>query len=94
MLCWYCVSISGICRLKVPARQNDEKTVKKGRKLKVTIKSTNYMRNSTLGMTAIMTHDRQTFTPYDTRHGVRLKSSSHFQKKLPPLPTFSPPLGT
>lgn len=80
MLYWYCVSISGIYRLKVPARLNDEKTVKIGGKLKVTSQQ-----KSTPGMTPITTddwqtvttHDRQTVTPCDTRHGVGLKDSPH-----------------
>jgi len=64
-----------------------KKMVKKGRKLKVTRKSTNQMRKSTPSMTAVMTHDRQTVTthdrqtvtPCDARHGVELKKSPHVQ---------------
>jgi len=64
------VSISGICRLKVPVRQNKEKQWRKKERWKKVNKS-----------------DEVNIWSY----WIILP---HFQKQLPPLPAFSPPLGT
>jgi hypothetical protein len=75
------VSISGIYRLKVPARLNYEKNGENRRKAQshksTKVNAWHMTPITTDDQQTVTTHDRQTVTPCDTRHGVGLKYSPH-----------------